>query len=83
MGMESFIEQMIQFIKDISRKIIYMGLGIILEVMEENTKGNGLIIKCMDRGYLHERMEGAIKENIEMTRKKDLESFFGLLAKSI
>jgi hypothetical protein len=45
--------------------------------MEENMKGNGLIIVCMDKVFIHGLMEESIKEVIFRTKKKDTVNIHG------
>lgn len=50
--------------------------------MVENMKVNGWIIICMAEGYIHGRMVGNMKENINMIKNMDMEYIPGLMEES-
>ena len=68
---------------EISIKIIYKAMGIIFEVMEDNTKANDIIIKCMDKGSFNGLMEGNILADMIMIKSMDLGNLYGRMEGSI
>jgi len=63
---------------EIFKTMIYTVKEFTLGVIREFIMDNGLVIKCMEKGHLHGKMEENLKVNIKMTKKKDLVLLHGL-----
>ena len=61
----------------------YQLINFNLGMMAENMKVNEIKIKCMEKVFLHGRMEEFIMENIIWIKKKDMVYFIGLMAEKI
>ena len=61
----------------------YQLINFNLGMMAENMKVNEIKIKCMEKVFLHGRMEEFIMENIIWIKKKDMVYFIGLMAENI
>lgn len=55
----------------------------ILGKMAENLKDNGLIIACMDKGYISGKMEGNMMEILIWMLNKGMVHIFGLMEDNI
>ena len=64
---EIFGEKMEAITRANSQTIIFVALEDMSEVMDENTKGFGRIIKCMEKGLFIGPMEGFTKVSLRMT----------------
>lgn len=67
------------FIKEILKTIKCMDSGCINGLMDANTKGSGLTLKCMGKENLVGRTAVNILENSSMIERKVKEYLFGLM----
>ena len=66
-----------QFMKEIGLMILYLEMVYMFGVMEENMKGNGQIIACMDKEFILGQMGKNIKEIILRIKKRDMVNIRG------
>ena len=64
-------------------EIISKEVDFMYEVMEDNIKGNGNIIKCMVLGRFNGQMEENILDRMKTIRSMDMENSFGLMEENI